>query len=116
MKAERSPRPGQSRSGQPRLNKSADADRRDVASAASIPMRSSSERSPVGHAPAVRHLISLFDISQQDVEQIFEIADDLKRGMARGVREPLLQGRVLTLVFEKPSLRTRNSFEAAAIQ
>ncbi len=36
--------------------------------------------------------------------------------MKRGDRPALLQGRVLTLIFEKPSLRTRNSFEAAAIQ
>jgi ornithine carbamoyltransferase len=63
-----------------------------------------------------RHLTSVFDLAPQDVEAILAISADLKGRLARGDRPPLLQGRVLTLVFEKPSLRTRNSFEAAAIQ
>jgi ornithine carbamoyltransferase len=63
-----------------------------------------------------RHLTTLFDITPADAEQILSISADLKDRMKRGDRPPLLQGRVLTLVFEKPSLRTRNSFEAAAIQ
>jgi ornithine carbamoyltransferase len=58
---------------------------------------------------------SVFDLTPADVEAILAIAADLKSRLARGDRPPLLQGRVLTLVFEKPSLRTRNSFEAAAI-
>jgi ornithine carbamoyltransferase len=37
----------------------------------------------------------------------------IKACWARGERPPLLQGRVMTLVFEKPSLRTRVSFESA---
>ncbi len=64
----------------------------------------------------LRHLTSVFDLTPKDVHDIFAIAADLKARLARGDRPPLLQGRVLTLVFEKPSLRTRNSFEAAAIQ
>jgi ornithine carbamoyltransferase len=63
-----------------------------------------------------KHLTSVFDLTPADVEAILSISADLKARLARGDRPPLLQGRVLTLVFEKPSLRTRNSFEAAAIQ
>jgi ornithine carbamoyltransferase len=64
----------------------------------------------------LRHLTSVFDLTQHDVEEILAISADLKARLKRGDRPPLLQGRVLTLVFEKPSLRTRNSFEAAVIQ
>ena len=44
---------------------------------------------------------------------IFSISEDLKTKFAAGLREPLLPGRVMALLFEKPSLRTRVSFEAA---
>jgi ornithine carbamoyltransferase len=77
---------------------------------------------PVSRRPAKepgrprRHLTTLLDITPADVDQILSISADLKDRLQRGDRPPLLQGRVLTLVFEKPSLRTRNSFEAAAIQ
>src|SRR5262249_2607853 len=40
----------------------------------------------------------------------------LKAGLRRGDRAPLLAGRVLGLIFEKPSLRTRVSFETAMAQ
>ena len=63
-----------------------------------------------------RQLTTLYDVTPDDVEQILAISADLKNRMQRGDRPSLLQGRVLTLIFEKPSLRTRNSFEAAAIQ
>ena len=41
------------------------------------------------------------------------LASDLKSRLRRGERPALLAGHVLTQVFEKPSLRTRVSFEAA---
>ena len=61
----------------------------------------------------MRHLITLFDLEPTDIEQIFSITEDLKTKLKKGVREPLLPGRVMALVFEKPSLRTRVSFESA---
>lgn len=61
----------------------------------------------------MRHLLTLFDLSTDEINNIFAIADDLKGKWAAGVREPLLPGRVLGLLFEKPSLRTRVSFETA---
>jgi ornithine carbamoyltransferase len=63
-----------------------------------------------------KHLTSVFDLTPDDLQSILAISADLKARLKVGDRPPLLQGRVLTLVFEKPSLRTRNSFEAAAIQ
>jgi len=60
----------------------------------------------------MRHLITLSDLSASEVLRIFTITDDLKSRFAQGLREPLLPGRVLALLFEKPSLRTRVSFES----
>ncbi len=61
----------------------------------------------------MRHLISMADLTTAEIERIFSISEDLKSKYAQGLREPLLPGRVLALLFEKPSLRTRVSFEAA---
>jgi ornithine carbamoyltransferase len=60
----------------------------------------------------VRHLIMLADLTSAEIERIFSITEDLKTKFERGLREPLLPGRVMALIFEKPSLRTRVSFEA----
>ncbi|NLE39382.1 MAG: ornithine carbamoyltransferase [Pirellulaceae bacterium] len=60
----------------------------------------------------MRHLITLADLTSSEVERIFSIAEDLKSKFERGLREPILPGRVLALIFEKQSLRTRVSFEA----
>ncbi|MGA2069581.1 MAG: ornithine carbamoyltransferase [Thermoguttaceae bacterium] len=61
----------------------------------------------------MRHLLTLADLTPLEIERIFSITGDLKAKFARGLREPLLPGRVMALLFEKPSLRTRVSFEAA---
>ncbi len=60
----------------------------------------------------MRNLITLADLKPIDIERIFAIAEDLKSKYQRGLREPLLPGRVLAMLFEKQSLRTRVSFEA----
>src|SRR4051794_39559941 len=60
----------------------------------------------------MRHLITLADVSADEIQRIFAITTDLKTKFAQGLREPLLPGRVLALLFEKQSLRTRVSFEA----
>lgn len=61
----------------------------------------------------IRHVTSLFDLSGSEIERIFAISEDLKTKFTAGVREPILPGRVLAMLFEKPSLRTRVSFSAA---
>jgi len=60
----------------------------------------------------MRHFISLADVTAAEMERILAIAEDLKEKFQHGIREPLLPRRVLALLFEKPSLRTRVSFEA----
>jgi ornithine carbamoyltransferase len=64
----------------------------------------------------MRHLRSLFDLKPGEVQDILNLAADLKQKFKKGERPSILPGRVLAMVFEKPSLRTRNSFEAAMLQ
>ena len=64
----------------------------------------------------MRHLNSVIDLSRSDIDEIFALAESLKARSQRGERPQLLAGRVLTQLFEKPSLRTRVSFEAAMMQ
>ena len=63
-----------------------------------------------------RHFIDLFDLDPARVQALLDLALDLKRRGPRGLREPRLAGRTLGLVFDKPSMRTRISFEAAMVQ
>ena len=64
----------------------------------------------------MRHLVSLFDISQQELQTILSLSEQMKQLLERGCRPPWLQRRVLAMLFEKPSLRTRVSFEAGIQQ
>lgn len=64
----------------------------------------------------MKHLTSLFDLTPAEVHDILSVAVRLKAELRAGRRTPLLAGRVLTLIFDKPSLRTRMSFEAAIMQ
>ncbi len=61
----------------------------------------------------LRHFTDLFGLTPAEATGLIDRAIELKRGWRLGVREPLLAGRTLGLLFEKPSLRTRVSFEAA---
>lgn len=61
----------------------------------------------------MRHLLTLTDVSTAEIHGIFQLADRLKDDYERGHREPRFPGHVMALLFAKPSLRTRVSFEAA---
>jgi ornithine carbamoyltransferase len=63
----------------------------------------------------MRHLITLADVSTAEIDRIYAICDELKAKFLRGTREPLLPGRMLALLFEKQSLRTRVSFESCMV-
>jgi len=63
----------------------------------------------------MRHLVTLADLTSAEVERVFSITEDLKAKFAGGLRENLLPGRVMALLFEKQSLRTRVSFEAGMV-
>jgi ornithine carbamoyltransferase len=60
-----------------------------------------------------RHFLDLMTLSPDEAFALIDRSIALKRESECGRREPLLAGRTLGLLFEKPSLRTRVSFEAA---
>src|SRR3954469_22068295 len=65
-----------------------------------------------------RDLLSAADLSAGEVALVFETAARLKAEFAEGRRHaaPPLVGRTLAMLFQKPSLRTRVTFEAGMVQ
>src|SRR5207245_3016582 len=55
--------------------------------------------------------VSMDDLSPEEVLRVLDTATDLKRRAKAGDRPVLLAGKVLAMIFEKPSLRTRVTFE-----
>ena len=65
----------------------------------------------------IRHFIDLFDVTAAEAKALLDLAVELKAANDDHAKRPqLLAGRMLGLVFDKPSLRTRVSFEAAITQ
>src|SRR5205807_5447779 len=64
----------------------------------------------------MRHFLDLSDLDNGELSRVLAEAARTKAAFRGGDRTPLLPGRVLGLVFEKPSLRTRVSFEAGMAQ
>jgi len=62
-------------------------------------------------APDLRHFLSIDAIDRVLFEDYLATAIYLKRRRAQGIVEHALQGKTLAMIFEKPSLRTRVSFE-----
>lgn len=70
----------------------------------------------MGEVDEVRHLLRIEDLSAQDVEAILTLARVIKDKAKRGVQHRSLEGKVLAMIFEKPSTRTRVSFEVGMYQ
>src|SRR3954469_17116482 len=64
----------------------------------------------------MKHLLNLIDLTTDELSGLLAEAARLKDAHARGVPGRSLAGRVVGLVFEKPSLRTRVSFESGVAQ
>ena len=61
-------------------------------------------------------LLSIHELSVNDVEEILTLAADLKAKQKAGIPHPLLAGKTLGMIFEKSSTRTRVSFEVGMYQ
>jgi ornithine carbamoyltransferase len=64
----------------------------------------------------MRHFLSIIDVPADDLTRLLSEAARLKAAKARGVPTNSLAGKVVALIFEKPSMRTRVSFEAGVAQ
>lgn len=63
------------------------------------------------------HYISLADLTSDEVWSLLKLAKKLKSQLRKkGRNKPLLEGKTLGMIFQKPSLRTRVSFDMAMIQ
>jgi ornithine carbamoyltransferase len=62
-----------------------------------------------------RHLLRVVDLSPSELAKVLALASHLKASRAAD-QLPLLRGKTLGMLFEKPSLRTRVSFEVAMTQ
>jgi ornithine carbamoyltransferase len=63
-----------------------------------------------------RDFLSLNDLSHEELLEVLQLAARLKRELRRGQAEPILRGKSLAMIFEKPSLRTRVTFEVGMTQ
>lgn len=63
----------------------------------------------------MRDLIVIDDLSNQEIEHIFRIADDMANVISTGSPK-LCGGKILATLFYEPSTRTRLSFESAMIR
>ena len=63
----------------------------------------------------MKHLICLADLSSEELWHTLNRARDLKAEWKAGGNKPLLAGKSLAMIFEKPSLRTRTAFEMAMV-
>ncbi len=63
-----------------------------------------------------RSVASLLDLTREEIEEILKTAELLKSQLRAGINHPLLKGKTLAMIFEKPSTRTRVSFEVGMWQ
>ncbi|HJX38014.1 MAG TPA: ornithine carbamoyltransferase [Anaerolineae bacterium] len=59
----------------------------------------------------MKHLVSVEDLTSEEVWDLLKLADSLKEEWVSGGNKPILAGKTLGMIFQKPSLRTRVSFE-----
>lgn len=73
-------------------------------------------RTPASAPPGKRDFLSLADLTAAEIIEILDVAAEMKAHLAAGIRPPLLAGKTLAMIFQKPSLRTRVTFETGITQ
>jgi ornithine carbamoyltransferase len=61
------------------------------------------------------HFLSIADLTPEQLQGLLDLAQELKEEWRKGANRPLLRGKTLGMVFQKPSLRTRVSFDMGMI-
>ncbi len=61
----------------------------------------------------MKHFLDVSDYSPAEIQDMLDLAVRLKAEYFAGGNQPLFKGKVLGLIFQKPSLRTRVSFDMA---
>lgn len=63
-----------------------------------------------------KNLLTLSEISKKEFSQLIDYSIKLKKELKKGGNKPLLKNKTLTMIFQKPSTRTRVSFEIGMFQ
>lgn len=64
----------------------------------------------------MRHFLTLNDFTKEEIEEIIDLAFELKNDSKNRIYKPLLKDKTLAMIFEKSSTRTRVSFETGMYQ
>lgn len=64
----------------------------------------------------MNHLLSIMDLSAEEITEILNLADQLKYEQKHGIKHHHLAGKTLGMIFQKSSTRTRVSFEVGMYQ
>ena len=63
-----------------------------------------------------KDLLTLNELDRKEIEKIIDNAIKLKKDFKAGISKPLLKNKTLAMIFQKPSTRTRVSFEVGMFQ
>jgi ornithine carbamoyltransferase len=63
-----------------------------------------------------KNLLTLNELDKKEIEEIINNAIKLKKDLKAGISKPLLKNKTLAMIFQKPSTRTRVSFETGMYQ
>ncbi|QLH08427.1 ornithine carbamoyltransferase [Candidatus Nitrosotenuis sp. DW1] len=63
-----------------------------------------------------KDVLTLDEVDKKELVQILDLAIKLKKDLKKGISKPLLKNKTLAMIFQKPSTRTRISFEAGMFQ
>jgi ornithine carbamoyltransferase len=63
-----------------------------------------------------KNLLTLSELSKKEFSQLIDFSIKLKKELKKGGNKPLLKNKTLTMIFQKPSTRTRLSFEIGMFQ
>ena len=64
----------------------------------------------------IRILVNIADFSKEEINQIYNITSKLKNEVKNNIKHHHLENKTLIMLFEKPSARTRISFETGMFQ
>lgn len=64
----------------------------------------------------MKHLLKMLDLSKEEIIDILNLADKLKKENKNKIEHHILKGKTLGMIFQKSSTRTRVSFETGIYQ
>jgi ornithine carbamoyltransferase len=79
-------------------------------------MAASIKHQPRAVAPSKRDFLDMSSLTKAELDGLLALATRMKAELKAGLEHPYLRGKTLAMIFQKPSLRTRISFETGMAQ